>query len=353
MELNEILTKAVKMNASDIVITVNAPITLRIYTEEVPFEGEKPLSEKEVEELLLPIINKSQKEVLEKERDLDFAYVIPNLCRFRVNLHYEKTFLAAAFRPIHFKIPTREELDLPKVIEEMALLPRGMVLLTGPTGSGKSTTQACMIDIINKKLRKHIITIEDPIEYSHKNIQSIIEQREVGEDTPTFDSALKHVLRQNPDVILIGEMRDLETIQTAITAAETGHLVISTLHTNNSVQAIDRMIDVFPGNQQSQIRTQLSLSLQGILAQQLLPKQDGSGSIAAVEILKVNPAVRNLIRKQQLHEVQSVMELGQKEGMQLMDQALKTLVQKGVISREDALSHAQNPEYLENQLRLI
>ncbi len=349
MDLDSLLKMMIEKSASDLLLVADSPPILRISGSLVKV-SENVLSSLDIQNLIQRILIEEQKDSFNKNKELDLPYEIPSLARFRVNLHWEKGSPAAAIRAIPFKIPTLEELRLPKAVAELSNLPRGLVLVSGPTGCGKTTTQACMVDIINSTRPCHIITIEDPIEYIHKHKKAIVEQREVGIDTASFNVALKYALRQNPDVILVGEMRDLETIATAITAAETGHLVISTLHTNDSIQAIDRIIDVFPPHQQTQIRIQVSLTLQGIIAQQLLPRVDGKGLIVATEILKGTIGIRNLIRKAQSQEIYSMIEIGAKYGMQSMDSALKGLYQRKLISYEEALGRAINPEHLQKIL---
>jgi twitching motility protein PilT len=276
--------------------------------------------------------------------ELDLAYTLPGKARFRVNVYFQKDAMGAAFRLIPVEIRSIEALGLPPKVSDFAHLTRGFVLITGPTGHGKSTSLAAIIDVINRERPDHIMTVEDPIEYLHRHKQAIINQREVGTDTKSFASALKHVLRQDPDVILVGEMRDLETIQVALTAAETGHLVFATLHTQDAPQTIDRVIDVFPPHQQQQVRVQLAASLQGIVSQQLLPTKDGSGRMVACEILVATPAVRNLIREGKTHMIYSAMQAGGKYGMQTMDQALAEAVKKGKISYDLGLERCHNPE---------
>ncbi|MFA4858720.1 MAG: type IV pilus twitching motility protein PilT [Candidatus Margulisiibacteriota bacterium] len=351
MDIKKLLTLVRDENASDLHLIAGSVPILRINGALTP-ASKTPLDTKEVQELIYSMLSAEQIKRAEEEKELDLGYTVEGIGRFRVNVHFERGNPAAALRLIPAKIPALKELGLPQAVEDFTREPRGLVLVTGPTGSGKSTTQACMINIINNSQAKHIITIEDPIEYSHANQKSVIEQREVGFDTLSFSNALKHVLRQDPDVILIGEMRDLETIQTAITAAETGHLVISTLHTGDSAQSIDRIIDVFPPHQQNQIRQQLSLTLVGVISQQLLPKKDGSGRVVAAEVLKANGAIRNLIRKAQTHEIPSMIEIGKKFGMQTMDASLKELYTKKLISYEDALARAINADQLEKTLSL-
>lgn len=349
MEIKTLLKLMAERNATDLLITAGAPPVLRLSGKLVHTDY-AVLTAESARTLINTMLSPAQKEKFESTRELDFPYEIAGLARFRINLHQQRESAAAAIRIIPEEIPRLEDLKLPKAIAELANEQRGLVLVTGPTGSGKTTTQACMIDIINSTKTSHVITIEDPIEYVHKHKKSIVEQREVGVDTDSFNIALRNVLRQNPDVILIGEMRDLESIQVAITAAETGHLVISTLHTNDAVQTIDRIIDVFPPYQQPQIRLQLSLALTGIVAQQLVPRIDGKGLIVATEILKITGGVRNIIRKAQTQEIYSMMEIGGKYGMQTMDSALRDLYQAKLISYEDALSRAINPEQLQKTL---
>jgi twitching motility protein PilT len=349
MKIETLLRLMVEKDASDLLITVGAPPVLRISGNLVQTDYES-LTAASAKELIFSMLSPEQKDKFEKKKELDFPFEVGNIARFRVNLHMQRETVAAALRIIPADIPKLEDLRLPKAIADLSNEARGLVLVTGPTGSGKTTTQACMIDLINSSRKCHIITVEDPIEYIHKHKKSIVEQREIGVDTESFDIALRHVLRQNPDVILIGEMRDIESIQVAITAAETGHLVISTLHTNDAVQSIDRMIDVFPPHQQSQIRLQLSLALSGIVAQQLVPRADGKGLIVCVEVLKVTTGVRNIIRKAQTQEIYSMMEIGAKHGMQTMDSAIRDLYKSKLITYETALSRAINPEQLAKTL---
>jgi twitching motility protein PilT len=346
MDIKSLLKTVYDRKASDLLITAGAPPMLRISGMLLPAENALITAE-EARSLIYSLLSPAHIKSFESEKELDVGYELKGYSRFRVNVHYQKGTVAAALRLIPTDIPSLEDLHLPKIIAEWASLERGLVLMTGPTGAGKTTTQACMVNLINNTKNLHVITIEDPIEYLHDNRKSIVEQREVGTDTDSFNNALKRVLRQNPDVILVGEMRDLETIQTAITAAETGHLVISTLHTNDAVQAIDRMVDVFPPHQQGQVRIQLSLSLQGIIAQQLVPRMDGKGLALATEVLKATTAVRNLIRKSSTQEIYSMLEIGAKFGMQSMDSSLKTLYKNRTISYDEALAHAINQERFE------
>jgi len=300
--------------------------------------------------LVYSLLNEDQRSLFEKEKELDIASE-QGASRFRINVHFARGSVGAAIRRIPKKIPTLKELRMPKMLDDFCYEMRGLILVTGPTGCGKSTTQAAMIDVVNSNRTSHIITVEDPIEYVHSHKKSLIEQREVGIDTITFGNALKRVLRQDPNVILVGEMRDLETIQTAITAAETGHLVISTLHTPDAPQAIDRIIDVFPPHHQSQVRLQLSMTLKGIIAQQLIPKKDKSGVVSAVEVMVATPAVRNIIRKSTTQELYSVIEIGNKYGMQSMDSSLKELYDQNLISYDEAILHAQNVEQLTKAIK--
>jgi twitching motility protein PilT len=302
----------------------------------------------EAEGLILSMLNDEQKEKLEKARSVDFTYSY--IARFRVNVFVEKGYLAAALRFIPFEIPTLKSLDFPPVVAELARKQRGLILVTGPTGSGKSTTLAAMIDLVNTEQSCHIITVEDPIEYLHPHKKSIVNQREVYSDTPSFSLALRDALREDPDVILVGEMRDLETISTAITAAETGHLVFATLHTIDAVQTIDRIIDVFPEGQQSQVRLQTSLALQGVISQRLIPRADGKGRVAAIEVLSVTSAVANLIREKKTHQIYSLIETGVKEGMRSMNQSLADLCKARLIRIGDALTCSNKPELLKRLL---
>ena len=346
MDIRSLLNSMIDKGGSDLLLMAGSAPVVRAGGR-LSAMKEEALTPESSKELIYQLLTEEQKQRFEKDKELDSSFELQGLSRFRVNVHYERGSVAAALRAIPAQIPTVDQLRLPAIVNEFVNEPRGLLLVTGPTGSGKSTTQAAMLNIINSTKAHHIITIEDPIEFTHKNIKSVIEQREVGLDTKSFPAALHHVLRQDPDVILIGEMRELETISTAITAAETGHLVISTLHTNDSVQSIDRIIDVFPPHQQNQVRMQLSLTLQGVVAQQLVPRADGMGQILAAEILKVNPAVRNIIRKGTTQEIYSMMEIGGKYGMQTMDTALKNLYNEGIITYETALSRATNQENME------
>ena len=327
-------------------LTVGSPPVYRI-DGELLYTNARPLASESCKALVYSVLDDGQIARFEEDKELDFSFYLEEAHRFRGNVYMQRGSISAAFRLIPKHIPSLEELALPPIIEEFTLAPMGLVLITGPTGHGKSTTQACMIDMINTKKRVHIITIEDPIEFVHKNKRSVIDQREVGHDTLSFAEALKHVLRQDPDVILVGEMRDLETISTALTAAETGHLVIATLHTNDAVQTINRLIDVFPSQQQSQIKAQFSLCLLAVVSQRLLPRADGKGRIVATEVMRNNPAVSHLIREGRIEGIYSVMETHAKEGMFVMDTSIKNLYMQGIITYEEAKLRMRNPQALE------
>ncbi len=343
--LNDYLFDAIRVGASDLHITVGLPPMVRVHGEVQPLDY-PPLTPNVTREMIYDILSNDQRQRFESEWELDFAYTLPRTARFRVNVYFQKASMGAAFRTIPHEIKSLQELGLPRAIEDMTDKPRGLVLVTGPTGSGKSTTLASMIDKINETRHEHIMSVEDPIEFLHTHKSCIVNQREVSQDTKSFAQALKHVLRQDPDVILVGEMRDLETISLAISAAETGHLVFGTLHTQDAPQTVDRIIDVFPSHQQSQIRTQLANALQGIITQTLLPRRDGKGRVVACEILAPTPGVRNLIREGKNHQIYSAMQTGSKFGMQTMDAALVELVRKGAISREEAGKRSSNPDEL-------
>jgi len=348
--IEKYLEEVIRRNSSDLHLQVDLPAMLRIDGKLTKVEDGQVLNEKDIEEMIYTILDEKQREILNTKRELDFSFAFGDLARFRVNAFHEKGNLAAALRLIPSKIRTLDELGLPKIVSDFSNLPRGLVLTTGPTGSGKSTTQAAMIDLINTNRSQHIITIEDPIEYQHHHKNSIIVQREVHFDTLSFGSALRSALREDPDVVLIGEMRDLETIATAITVAETGHLVLATLHTNSAAQSIDRMIDVFPPHQQQQIRIQLAGVLQGIICQRLIPMV-GGGRIAAAEVMVATSAVRNIIREAKTHQLDAVIQTGAEQGMQAMDRVLVGLIHEGKISYEEARNYAVDMQEFERLMR--
>jgi twitching motility protein PilT len=344
LDFAEVLLEVVDRRASDLHLTAGAPPMVRIRGRLTPMEGYPALTPTDTREIIYSILSNAQRQRLENNWQIDFAYQIPGRARFRVNAYFQRSALGAAFRLIPFEVAPLETLGLPPIVAEFANKPRGLVLVTGPTGSGKSTTLASIVDVINGEREEHIMTIEDPIEFLHQHKKCIVNQRELGSDATSFSEALKAALRQDPDVILVGEMRDLETIGTAITAAETGHLVFATLHTQDTPQTIDRIIDVFPSAQQGQIRAQLSVALQGIMTQMLLPTADGAGRCVAAEVLIPTPAVRNLIRESKSHQIYSVLQTGGAHGMQTMDASLSQLVRAGKITRQLAESRAHSPE---------
>ena len=342
----ELLEAVLERGASDLHITSGTPPVIRVHGSLLRLDEYPKLTPEELQRMIYSILAQKQRERLEQELELDVSYSLPGKARFRVNVYFQRDAMGAAFRLIPFEIKSIDDLGLPRQIEDFARLPRGLVLVTGPTGSGKSTTLASLVDVINEERDVHIMTVEDPIEFLHRHKRALVNQREVGHDTSSFAQALKHVLRQDPDVILVGEMRDLETISTALTAAETGHLVFATLHTQDAPQTIDRIIDVFPPFQQQQVRVQLAVTLQGIVTQQLLPTVDGRGRAAASEVLIATPAIRNLIREAKIHQIYSLMQAGGKFGMQTMDASLATLVRAGKISREVGMAQSHDPEEL-------
>lgn len=337
----DLLVQLVEHQASDLHLTAGVPPTLRVHGRLVRLDY-KPLTPDDVRELAFSMIREDQRKKFELERELDFGYAQKGIGRFRCNLAFQRGSVYCTMRAIPEKIPTMEELLIPPIMKEVIMLPRGLVLVTGPTGSGKTTSLAAMINVINETKDLHIVTLEDPIEYVHQHKRCNVNQREVGRDTLSFSGALKRVLRQDPDVILVGEMRDLETISTAITAAETGHLVFATLHTNNAPLTIDRIVDVFPPDQQDQIRAQLANSLQCIMSQQLLPLAEGGGRVAAFEVMLNIPAIRNLIRERKEFQIHSVMMTHSKMGMMTMDQCLRDRYLDRLITLEIALAHAGN-----------
>jgi len=350
LSIDTLLEQMVAHNASDLHITVGSHPALRVRGQLERLEGFPVLTADATRQLLYRIISSEQQKRLELDRQLDLSYSIPGLARFRVNIYSQRESLAGAFRLIPADLKSLEELGLPSSLYELCTKPRGLVLVTGPTGSGKSTTLASLIDEINRTKAEHIITIEDPIEFLHRHKRCIVNQRELGPDATTFADALRGALRQDPDVILLGEMRDLETISTALTAAETGHLVFATLHTQDAASTVDRVIDVFPAAQQGQIRTQLAGTLEGIVAQTLIPTADGQGRVAAIEVLFPDDAVRNLIRQAKVEQIYSIMQTGGKKGMQTMEQALAELVLRGVITEELALLRSSKTEQLNGLL---
>ncbi|HOE64401.1 MAG TPA: type IV pilus twitching motility protein PilT [Candidatus Sumerlaeota bacterium] len=350
-DITDLLRHTIEKDASDLHIVVGRPPVIRVDGILHNVEGAPSLTASDTHRFIYSVLTDLQKQKFEENKDLDFSLSLSNVARFRVNVHFQRGSVGAAFRSITSKIRNFEELHLPtKVCEKLARRPSGLILITGPTGSGKSTTLAAMVDLINNERECHIITIEDPIEYLHSHKKSLIEQREIHEDTHSFQNSLKYALRQDPDVIMVGEMRDLETIAAALTAAETGHLVLSTLHTNDVSQTIDRIIDVFPPHQQSQIRIQLSSVIEGILSQKLLPTASGRGREISIEILMATEAIRNLIREGKTHQIYAMLEAGGQHGMQTMDRSLLSLVKKGKITRDLALLNAKNPEEMKRHL---
>ena len=350
MQINELLRLMVEKDASDLHLRVPSPPVLRVDGVLVPQDDLPPVAAKDIELIFQDITKPEQRSTFLRDLELDLAYSIPGLARFRVNVLQQRGTMSIAFRQVAFTIPTIDELELPQICKELVLKPRGLVLVTGPTGSGKTTTLAAMIDYLNENERRNVITIEDPVEYLYRNKKCLIAQRDLGDDTRSFAAALVHALRHDPDVILVGEMRDLETIGTAITAAETGHLVLGTLHTTDAVQTVDRMVDVFPPEHQHQVRLQLSQILEAILAQTLLPRAEGKGRIAAFEILLATTAVRNLIRTSKTFELPSVIQLGAKDGMQSLNQALAYLVKNRKVTIEEAMMKSSEPEQLKRLL---
>ncbi|MHB8418935.1 MAG: type IV pilus twitching motility protein PilT [Myxococcales bacterium] len=347
--LHQLLKAMVEKGASDLHVTTNSPPQLRIDGHLVPLKT-APMTPVETKQLCYSILTDAQKHKFEEESELDLSFGVKGLSRFRANIFMQRGAVAGAFRMIPFKILTFAELGLPQVATELVKRPRGLILVTGPTGSGKSTTLASMIDKINTDRHEHIITIEDPIEYLHPHKNCLVNQREVGADTVSFKKALKYILRQDPDVVLIGEMRDLETIEAALVVSETGHVAFGTLHTNSCVQTINRILDVFPPYQQPQVRAQLSFVLEGVMSQALMPKQ-GGGRILAIEVMVPNPAIRNLIREDKVHQIYSQMQIGQaKFGMQTFNQSLMGLIQRRLITLEEGMGRSSDPDELRNML---
>ncbi len=346
MDIKSLLQKTIEKGASDLHLCVDSPPLIRLNGEIVPLNY-PPLSSEDTKKLIYTVLTERQRVEFEEKWELDFSLHLPDISRFRVNIHSQKGNIEAAIRVVSLTIPSWKELGLPPVVKDLALKPSGLIIITGPTGMGKTTTLASLIDLINTTKKKVIISIEDPIEYLHKNKKSVVKQREIHSDTHSFSEALRHVLRQDPDVICIGEMRDLETISTALTAAETGHLVLTTLHTPDAPQTIDRIIDVFPPHQQQEVKIQLAGCLQGIVAQLLLPRRDGNGRVLGTEILIANAGVRNVIKAHKTDQIPTLIQTGSQYGMQSMDKSLKELYLKGIITYETAISFAKNTEIFE------
>ena len=343
----ELLTALLEMDGSDLHLTAGTPPVVRVNGDLERLDKYPLLTPRSLQGMIYAILPQKLREKFEQELELDMSYSLPGQARFRVNVYQQRDALGAAFRLIPFEIKKLDQLGLPGVVADLARFPRGFVVVTGPTGSGKSTTLAGMVDVVNEERAGHIMTVEDPIEFLHKHKRCVVNQREVGADTHGFGQALKHVLRQDPDVILVGEMRDLETISTAITAAETGHLVFATLHTQDAPQTIDRIIDVFPPHQQQQVRVQLATTLQGVVTQQLLQTADGKGRVAACEVLVTTPAIRNLIREGKVHQIYSAMQAGGRFGMQTMDMSIASHVKAGRINQQVAFERCHDPEELQ------
>jgi twitching motility protein PilT len=350
MEIIELLKLMVEKRASDLHVRVPSPPVLRVDGELLPLQNLPQTTLEDVETAFDYITTPEQRNRFHLEKELDFAYSVPGLARFRVNVMRQRGTISLAFRLVPFKVFTIDELALPQICKELILKPRGLILVTGPTGSGKSTTMAAMLNYLNEHIARNVITIEDPIEYLHPNIKCLIAQRDLGDDTKSFDVALIHALRHDPDVIVVGELRDLETVQTAMRAAETGHLVMGTLHTTDAPQTVDRVIDIFPPNQQPQIRLQFSQSIIAVLSQTLLPRATSKGRIAAFEIMTGNSAVKNLVREGKTFELHSVMQLSSAEGMQTLDQALAELVKRKIVTLEEAKMKSSHPDRLKKLL---
>ncbi len=350
VNLHQMLKILVEENGSDLHITTNSPPQMRVDGKMTPMDF-PALNQVDTKQLCYSVLTDAQKHKFEEENELDISFGVKGLSRFRGNIFIQRGALAGVFRVIPYKILTFEELNLPPIVPELAAKPRGLILVTGPTGSGKSTTLASIIDYININRREHIVTIEDPIEYLHPHKGCLVNQREVGADTKSFKNALKYILRQDPDVVLVGELRDLETIEAALTLSETGHLCLATLHTNSCAQTINRIVDVFPPYQQTQIRAQLSFVLEGVMSQALMPRMNSKGRVMALEIMVPNPAIRNLIREDKVHQIYSQMQIGQdKFGMQTMNQSLYNLFSKRLISLEEALGRSSDPDELKQMI---
>jgi twitching motility protein PilT len=343
ISLSELLHKLAELGGSDLHVTTGTPPLIRVHGEIRPLEGYRPLTSADTKQLAYSVLTDAQKHRFEENMELDFSFGVKGLSRFRANVFNQRGAVCAVFRAIPYEIKSFDDLGLPPIVKELCNKPRGLILVTGPTGSGKSTTLAAMIDKVNRERHEHILTIEDPIEFLHNHKSCIVNQREVNADTKGFANALRTALRQDPDVVLVGEMRDLETIESALRIAETGHLTFATLHTNSAASTINRIIDVFPSMQQAQVRAQLSLTLEGILCQSLLPRADGRGRAMAMEILVPNSAIRNLIREDKVHQIYSMMQTGQDvHGMQTFNQSLATLYHKRLITRETAMNRTSN-----------
>ena len=347
MEIQELLSLSIEKGASDLHLTEGEPPLLRV-DGALRRTDKPPLDRDELKRLIYSVLTDMQKAEFEKELELDFSLALPNLDRFRVNVHMQKGSVEAALRRVPIEIPALDTLRLPSIIETLARKPNGLVLVTGPTGVGKTTTLAAMVDLINRERQSLILMIEDPIEFIHKNKKSIVKQREVFSDTKSFANALRHALREDPNVIVVGEMRDLETISTALTAAETGHLVLATLHTPNAPQTIQRIIDVFPSTQQTQIKLQLADCIQAVVSQLLLPHISGKGRVIATEIMVATAGIRNLIREQEIEQIPTLMQTGAQFGMRTMDKSLKELVKNGLVSLEAALEKVKHPDEFRN-----
>ena len=351
MEINELLKRVVTTNASDLHLRVPSPPVLRIDGDLKIQEDLPPLSGEDAENILKTIASQEQRNAFSRDLELDFAYEVEGVARFRVNVMKQRGTLSICFRVVPTEVATIEQLGLPQISKELIMKPRGMILVTGPTGSGKSTTMASMLNYLNENAARNVITIENPIEYLHHNRKCLIAQRDLGDDTLSFDIALVHALRHDPDVIVVGEMRDLPTVSTALRAAETGHLVMGTLHTIDAAQTVDRIIDMYPSDQQPQIRLQFSQTLVAVLSQTLLPKAGGPGRVPAFEVMIANTAVRNLIRDGKTYELNNVMQLNASEGMQTLDQCLAGLVRMKSVTPEEALSHSSHPDRLQKLIQ--
>src|ERR687895_2265363 len=351
ISLSELLRKLIELAGSDLHLTTNTPPQVRVDGTLRPLEGYRPLTSADTKALAYSVLTDAQKHRFEEALELDFSFGVRGLSRFRANLFNQRGAVGAVFRAIPYEIKSFDDLGLPPVVSSLCDRPRGLILVTGPTGSGKSTTLAAMLDKVNRERHEHIVTIEDPIEFLHSHKSCIVNQREVGADTKGFAEALRTALRQDPDVVLVGEMRDLETIESALRIAETGHLTFATLHTNSAAQTINRIIDVFPAHQQGQIRTQLSLVLEGIVCQSLLPRADGTGRVVSLEIMVPNPAIRNLIRDDKVHQIYSTMQTGQEKlGMQTMNQSLATLYHKRLITLDVAMQRSSMKDELQEMI---